>query len=298
MHLADCPRASTSRFFSSSATSTSVVPSPAISNRTWPGCTRSPGSAWRVSTVPATSARIVALSSCAWALASRAWALASWAWPGLQCARLQLGLFGGQAGQGFGLYGLFQRFVADGLLAGQQAAALEFTAGLLPLLLCLLRGPLGLWAGGLLQLGQGSTGLAHLGLRSSARSTASTSPGRTRSPSRTCRCSTTPVMGLPTCTRAGAVSPPRGHHGLHQGLGHHLVGRQPGAGHFLGPNPTQGQRQQRGTARLSKESDVASILPVLWWQTVYWAVHCSGTMRPISTVRSSPLPRMVWGPLL
>ena len=64
---------------------------------------------------------------------------------GLQCARLQLGLFGGQAGQGFGLYRLFQRFVADGLLAGQQAAALEFTAGLLPLLLCLLRGPLGLW---------------------------------------------------------------------------------------------------------------------------------------------------------
>ena len=42
---------------------------------------------------------------------------------GLQCVRLQLGLFGGQAGQGFGLYGLFQRFVADGLLAGQQAAA-------------------------------------------------------------------------------------------------------------------------------------------------------------------------------
>ena len=79
--MAAWPTASTSRFFSSSGTSTSVSSLRAISNRTRLGCTRSPGSTLRVSTVPATSVRIVVLASCALALATRARAAASFGLP-------------------------------------------------------------------------------------------------------------------------------------------------------------------------------------------------------------------------
>ena len=208
MHLADCPRASTSRFFSSSATSTSVVPSPAISNRTWPGCTRSPGSAWRVSTVPATSARIVALSSCAWALASRAWALASWDWPGCSACACSWACSAARRAR---VSASMACSSASWLMACWLASRRRRSSSRRACCHCCCVCCTARWACGRVDCCssvKAARAWRTWACRSSARSTASTSPGRTRSPSRTCRCSTTPVMGLPTCTRAGAVTRP------------------------------------------------------------------------------------------
>ena len=208
MQVACCPRASTCKFFSSSATSTSVAPSGASSNSTCPGCTRSPGSAWRVSTVPASSARRVALSSCACAWASWAWAWRSSAWPGCRARACS--------------------WACSAWVRAKDSAccACSSTSGVTPCCTASTRrrsssrcacchwrwaccASSTAWGRVVLRSScSAARACCTWACRSSARSTASTSPGRTRSPSRTRRSSTTAVRGLPTWVREGVVMRP------------------------------------------------------------------------------------------
>ena len=207
-HIAGWPRARTSRFFSSTGTSSSVSPARAISNSTRPGCTRSPGSTLRVSTVPGTSARIVVFSRRAWAVACRARAAASAGPPSARSciasracsaavrATVSACSACSSASRAISWRANRSRRRAASRLACSSRASASRTAA------C-ARGRVERrsWS-------RAAVASAAWASRSSARSTASTSPGCTASPSCTRRSSTTPVTGLPTWARETATTRP------------------------------------------------------------------------------------------
>ena len=155
----------------------------------------------------------------------------------LQGTRLQLGLLGLGTGQRLGLLRLLQHFGGDGLLHGQHAAALQLALRLLPLALGLLRGQHGLGPGGVAQLLQRGAGLLHLGLQIVGAQHRQHIAG-----AHAVAFTHAPLQhhggeGAAHLGARGGGDAPRGHHGLHQGLCGHLVGIQPGAGHFLCADP-------------------------------------------------------------